>query len=647
MVNKYILVLLLALLTLTMPALTPALEFDGQVDETDEDPKEEIIVTATRLETPSREVASSTTVITAQDIRNGQQRTVVDVLRSVPALDVVRSGATGQTTSVFIRGAKSEHTLVLIDGVEVNDPITPARSFDFANLSTDDIERIEIIRGPQSTLYGSDAIGGVINIITKKGKGKPRFFASIEGGSFETYRERIGLSGGNDFANICLSISRTDTDGISAAAEDDGNREEDGYANTSISTRFGLTPSEDFSVDFTFRYIASKADIDNFGGAFGDDPNNILDTKQVFLRAQADLIMLDDLWEQTIGLSVSTHDRRNDNDIDPAHPVDLVRSSFESQLTAFDWQHSFYLHENNVVTFGLEAEEEEGQSDFYSESAFGPFSSTFGEETARTYGYYAQDQIKFQDRLFTTLGVRVDEHSRFGSEVTYRIAPAYLIEDTGTKFKATYGTGFKAPTLFQLFSDFGNTDLDPETSEGWDVGIDQQLMDKKATVGVTYFHNEFDDLIDFDFVTSTYKNVSQAKSKGIEAFASARPTKQVTVGASYTYTDTEDETTGEDLLRRAKHKFAFDVNYRFHEKGSIDCEVVYVGERTDVNPSTWPASRVELDDYTLVNLAGSCSVTDNLEVFGRIENLTDEDYEEVKGFGTPGVAGYVGVKLSL
>ena len=647
MTSKHILVLLLALLMLMMPALTPALEFDGQVDEMDEEPEEEIIVTATRLETPSREVASSTTVITAQDIRNGQQRTVVDVLRSVPALDVVRSGGSGQTTSVFIRGAKSEHTLVLIDGVEVNDPITPARSFDFANLSTDDIERIEIIRGPKSTLYGSDAIGGVINIITKKGKGKPRFFASIEGGSFETYRERIGLSGGNDFANIYLSISRTDTDGISAAAEDDGNREEDGYENTSLSARFGLTPSADFSVNFTFRYIDSKADIDNFGGAFGDDPNNILDTKQVFLRAQANLIMLDDLWEQTIGLSVSTHDRRNDNDTDPAHPVDLVRSSFESQLTAFDWQHSFYLHENNVVTFGFEAEEEEGQSDFHSESAFGPFSSTFGKETARTYGYYAQDQIKFQDRLFTTLGVRVDEHSRFGSEVTYRIAPAYLIEDTGTKLKATYGTGFKAPTLFQLFSDFGNTDLDPETSEGWDVGIEQQLMDKKATVGATYFHNEFDDLIDFDFVTSTYKNVSQAESKGIEAFASARPTKQVTVGASYTYTDTEDETTGEELLRRAKHKFAMDVNYRFREKGNINCEVVYVGERADVDPSTWPASRVELDDYALVNLAGSYNVTDNLEVFARIENLTDEDYEEVKGFGTPGVAGYVGVKLSL
>jgi len=623
------------------------LGFDGEIDEAEREPDEEIIITATRLETPSREVASSSTVISATDIQDSQQRTVGEVLRSVPALDIVRSGGAGQPTSVFIRGAKSEHTLVLIDGVEVNDPITPARTFDFANLTTHEVERIEIIRGPQSTLYGSDAIGGVINIITKKGEGAPRLWAQIEGGSFETYRESAGLSGGNAFANLAFSISRTDTGGISAAAEDDGNREEDGYENTSVSTRFGLTPSEDFSVDFIFRYIDGKADIDNFGGPFGDDPNNVLDTEQVFLRAQADLTMLDDLWEQRIGASLTTHDRRNDNDPDPDHPLDLVRSSFESQLMGFNWQHSFYLHEDNILTFGFEAEEEEGASDYYSESMFGPYSSTFDKETATTYGYYLQDQIKLWDRLFTTLGVRLDDHSRFGSETTYRIAPAYLIEATGTKLKGTYGTGFKAPTLFQLFSDYGDPSLDPETSQGWDAGVEQHLLGEKLTCGVTYFQNEFDDLIDYDFVTSTYNNIAEAESNGVEAFVTAQANEHLTVGASYTYTDTEDKTTGKDLLRRADHKCSLAVTYRFPDDGNITCEVIYVGKRMDVDTSTYPAPRVELDEYTLLNLAGSYPIAENLEVFGRVENLADQNYEEVKGFGTPGVAGYVGLRLSL
>lgn len=638
---------LLGSVILATLALAPAFGLEVQADDDGQTSDEEIIITATRLETPSREVASSSTVITTQDIQERQYQTVGDALRGVPALDVVRSGGKGQPTSVFIRGAKSEHTLVLIDGIEVNDPITPARTFDFANLTTDEVERIEIIRGPQSTLYGSDAIGGVINIITRRGEGPPRITLQAEGGSFHTYRERVGLSGGNDFANLSLSISRTDTDGISAANERDGNSERDGYDNTSVSTRFGLTPSEDFSIDFFFRYLDSAADIDNFGGPFGDDPNNVLETRRMFLRAESNLTTLDDLWEQTIGLSVSSHDRRNDNDPDPDHPLDLLRSSFEGRLIGFDWQHSFYLHESNILTFGFEAEEEEGKSEYYSESMFGPYSSTFPEKTASTLGYYAQDQIKLRDRLFTTVGVRLDEHSRFGTETTYRIAPAYVIEETGTKLKATYGTGFKAPTLFQLFSDYGNSALDPETSEGWDAGVEQQLLGEKLTMGVTYFHNEFDDLIDFDFVTSTYKNIAQAESQGVEAFAAARANEHLTVAASYTYTDAQDETTGEDLLRRARHKFSMDVNYRFQDKGTIRCEVVYVGEREDVDTSTFPAARVELDEYTLVNLAGSYEITENLEVFGRVENLTDEDYEEVKGFGTPGVAGYVGLKLLL
>lgn len=223
-------------------------------------------------------MASSITVITAQEIREKQKTTVLEVLRTVPALDVVQTGGPGRETAVFIRGAKSEQTLVLIDGVEMNDPTSPRRAYDFAHLTTDNIERIEVLRGPQSPLYGSDAMGGVINIITKKGKEKMAAFASGEYGSFETLIGKAGVSGGNRLVNYSLGLSYSDTEGISAA------NEKDGYRNKSVSARVGFTPTEFFDLDFIFRYTDAKADIDNFGGAGGDDPNNTTKTKQLFFR---------------------------------------------------------------------------------------------------------------------------------------------------------------------------------------------------------------------------------------------------------------------------------------------------------------------------------------------------------------------------
>ncbi|HDZ24439.1 MAG TPA: TonB-dependent receptor [Desulfobacteraceae bacterium] len=613
-----------------------------------EEKTEEVVVTATRIETASSEVGSSITVITNQQIEQRQNTTVPEILRTVPALDVVRSGGPGGQTSVFIRGAKSEHTLVLIDGIEMNDPITPGRSYDFANLTTDNIERIEIIRGPQSTLYGSDAIGGVINIITKRGKGKPSGFVSAEGGSFNTFTEKAGVSGGNKWANYSLGISRWDTDGISAANEKDGNHEKDGYENTSISTRLGVTPAENLDADFILRYINAKADIDNSGGVGGDDPNNKADLEQLFFRTQVRLFLFNDLWEQKLGFSLTDLDRDYRNDTDADHPSDLDRSSYDGKILKFDWQHNLYLHETNTLTLGIENEEEKGKSKYYSESAWGPYTSSFKEKTARTTGYYLQDQVKLRDSWFTTLGVRLDDHSRFGSETTYRIASAYLVRQTGTKFKGTYGTGFKAPSLYQLYSQYGNQNLDPEESTGWDIGVEQSLFDKKLILGVTYFSNEFDELIEFvgyESGTSKYINVAEAEAKGVEVFASVRPIGDLIFRASYTYTDTEDKETGKDLLRRAQNKFGLDVNYQFMDKGNVNLSLVYVGKRDDNDYSTWPATRVELDDYVLANLAASYDITRNIQVFGRVENFLDEDYEEVKGFGTPELSAFAGCKL--
>jgi len=612
---------------------------------------EEVVVTATRLETPTREVGSSITVVTEEEIEQKQKTSVLEVLRSVPALDVVQQGGPGKTTSIFIRGAKSEHTLVLVDGVEMNDPTSSSRGFDFANLTTQNIERIEILRGPQSTLYGSDAIGGVINIITKRGEGNPSGFVSAEAGSFDTFIERAGASGAGKWVDYSLGVSRWDSEGISAANEDDGNEEEDGYGNTSISARLGVTPTETFEVDSVLRYIDSENDLDYSGGKGGDDPNYTQESEKLFLRAQGRLELFDGLWDQKLGVSLTDYDRKLRNYPDPARPDDLLRSDFDGQIVKFDWQHDLYLHETNTLTVGAETEEEKIDSDSYSEylDFFGnPTSSSSGieDESVRTNSFYLQDQLEFRDAWFTTFGLRVDDHDEYGTETTYRVTSAYLIREAGTKLKGSYGTGFKAPSLYQLYSPvYGNEDLDPEESTGWDIGVEQSLIENRVTLGATYFKNYFEDLIDIDYATFRYFNIDEAKSEGVEVFAEIEPIEDLSIRINYTYTDTEDETTGEELLRRAQDKFALDMNYRFLERGNVNLGLVYVGERDDIDPISY--ARAESDDYTLVNLAASYQVTETIELFGRVENLFDEEYEEVLGYGTPDLSAFAGVKLSF
>jgi len=615
---------------------------------------ENVVITATRVETPMREVASSISVITAKEMEEKQNITVLDALRNVPGLNVVQNGGMGRSTSVFLRGAESRHTLVVIDGVvELNDPMDAGRSFNFANLTVDNIERIEVLRGPQSTLYGSDAIGGVINIITKKGKGDAKFFLSSMAGSFNTFRESAGSSMGNKLLNYSIDVSRVDTDGISSANVRDGNKEKDGYENTSINGRFGLTPTENFGVDLNFRYSDAKSDLDNGGGKGKDDTNYVSENKQLFLRAGLHLSLFDDLWEQKIGFSISDNDRDLINDKDSDHPNNMSRGSFDSQLRKFNWQNNLYIHKTNTITFGLQIEQERGKSTYHYESKWGASTTRLKPVTTWTNGYYLQDQIKLWDSFFTTLGVRVDDHSKFGTQFTYRIAPTYVFNKTGTKLKGTYGTGFKAPSLFQLFdASNGNEKLDPEKSKGWDIGVEQTFFEQKLEFGATYFRNSIEDLIVWEltdpvFFTGEYRNIGKAITQGIESFVTVKPIQNLTLRADYTYTDTEDTTTHESLRRRPKNKVSFDISYRFLKKVNMNLNITYVGERDDKDFSSFPSKRVKLDSYTLANLSLSYDITKNLKIFGRLNNIFDEKYETAKGFGTPRISGFGGLKVSF
>lgn len=605
-----------------------------------------IVVSATRTENTTKKVGSSVTVITAKEIEERQARYVLDVLRTVPALDILQSGGPGHATSVFIRGAKSEHTLVLVDGIEVNDPLSPARSADLSSLATDNVERIEIIRGPQSTLYGSDAIGGVINIITRRGAGEISGYASVEAGAFSSYRGEAGFSGGTSLVNYSGSVTHQQSDGISAAGESYGNEEKDGFKNTSISTRLGFTPDKNFSIESVFKYIDAEADLDNNAGAYGDDPNYVYDTKSLFFRTVAKTMMLENKLENRIGISYSDLERETDNPEDPDHVGSSSSSNYQGSIVKFDIQSNLFISEENTLTLGVETEEEKGNSVYSSTSAWGPYTDIFDEQAARTNSFYVQDQITVNEAFNASFGLRWDDHEMFGSEVTYRAAASYYIEDADLRLKGTFGSGFKAPSLYQLYSPYGDEGLEAEKSKGWDIGLEKYLMQDAVSLGITYFFNDFEDMIDYDLLTYSYTNVAEAQAKGIEMFLSARPCEKMNLVLSYTYTDTEDKITGLKLIRRPDHKFAANANYIFLEDGNLNLEFIYIGTR-EVNGFGWPAPRVELDSYYLVNARASWKLNANLQFFGRINNLFDEEYEEVIGYGTPGINVYAGVKSTF
>jgi len=607
------------------------------------EPGDEIIVTATRLATRRREVASSVTVITAAQMERKGVRTVAQALRDVPGLDVTQNGPTGGVTGVSLRGAKTDQTKVLIDGVCVNDPIAPTGGYNFANLLTEDIERIEVVRGPQSVLYGSDAIGGVINIILKRGKGKLNGYAKAWGGSYHTYGETVAGGGSRGWLDYYASITRLDTRGFSAAAFGNGNHEPDGFGSTSYMAKVGITPSEHFETTMLVKGHASRIEVDDGGGPGQDDKNRFGKDRSLLIKIQPKLTLLDGRWEQRFAFS-HVRNRRTDHD---GPTGDRAQSDYNGERTKFEWQHDLRLHKTNLLTVGVETEEDAGSSTYFSD-AFGAYHDHFSRMSMRTSGVYVQDKINIAETFFTTAGVRLDEHDEFGQAVTWRVAPALWIKRTQTKLKGAIGTGFKAPSVYQLFAPlYGNLSLQPEKSLGWEVGFEQYFCKKSVGWEVVYFENNFTNLIDFS--AGKYNNVGQAFTQGVETTAKWQPCKAFELSANYTYLRSLDKQTGEDLIRRPRHKFSVDVSVSPTEKLRLSAGVGFVGGRNDLvfDPATFATRRVRLAKYATWRFGAEYDLCKNVTVFGNVENAFNEQYENVSGYGTPGMAVYAGAKMKF
>ncbi len=613
----------------------------------------DVIATATRTDTPAAQVASSVTVVTSEEIERRQLRLVTDVLRSVPGLDVRRSGGPGTVTSIFIRGGNSDHVLVLLDGVELNDPSSPSRAPSLNDLTTEDIERIEVVRGPQSVLYGGDAMSGVIQIFTKRGSGKLKVVGSGEGGSYSTARGVASVSGATDHLNYAVSGSYWSTDGFSALKE---GGERDSYENGTMSARGGWKLDDQFSLDGMLRYSKAKVDYDS--SAVAEEEYHV-DTEQWLARIAPKLSLFDGRWVQTLSGQFSRNER--DTKAVPFSPFGApsTHTQIDSNLYAIDWQNELRLIQGHLVTLGLEQQ--------WEEASFKSF-----HDSRDNFAVYLQDQITWGERFFGTAGLRFDDSSDFKSKVTYRFTAGVSVPEIHTIFRSSYGTGYKAPSLSNLSLNAfaGNPDLDPEKSEGVDVGFETSLCDGRFVATGTFFYNDVHDLIItfdqdpdpmdpvFDFVTL---NIDHSEAYGVETTVDLEIVKNLRFSGNYTYTHTEVKGNpagfpsdflfiqdGSRLLRRPTHKASMDLIWNFLDnRGELAANVLYVGGRRDIRTGKagFPTVLARADDYVILNLTGRFRINDWLTVFARVDNVTDENYEDIVGFGTAGASAYGGMRL--
>jgi vitamin B12 transporter len=595
-----------------------------------------VTVTATRVPTPESEVGSSITVITSDEMQRKQERTLPEALADVPGLNVVQTGGPGGTTSVFIRGANADQTKVLIDGIDATDPATG--TFNFEHVLTWDLDRVEIVRGPQSGLYGADAIGGVINIITKKGTGPAQFTGSVEGGSFGTQNQNGAASGSAGRFNYYFDVAHAQTLDTPVTPSDlvpvGRSTQGDSYDNKTVSTRLGADLADNFDIGLVARYVDTTL---NFTGDDALGPESLKSTEddqQLFTRGTAHLVSFGGVLDQTLGLAYT---KFNQSDLDPNLP-DAVPSLFTGDQYKVDWQGNIKLTESQVLI--LRAEHQLQQ-----------LSEPVGAQITDNAGII-QLNSNFGARCFNVLSLRYDGYDPFGGKPTFRIAPALLFPETGTTLNASVGTGFKTPTLAELYENFpsfgffANPNLKPETSLGYDAGFEQTVFEKRVTFGSTWFHNNINNLININDTGTSYENIGKATTYGVENFVDYTPWTPLTLRGDYTYLIAMDDILDQELLRRPKHKASLNAAWHITDRAVLSSTLLYVGPWVDVNRAG-TVSGLTTNGYTIVNLEGSYDLRNGLTAYARIDNLLDRHYQDPIGFQRPGFGIYAGLRIAF
>jgi vitamin B12 transporter len=674
------LITLLALTTAT-PAIAQSIVAQASDDTAKGD---DIVVTATRSgdAIPIDLIGSSVTVIDSQDLQDRQTRILSDVLRDVPGVEVNRTGGVGGLTSVRIRGSENNHVLVFVDGIKVDDPYSTS-GFDFSTLLNDEASRVEVLRGQQSSLYGSDAIGGVISYTTLSGREAPGITLRAEGGSMGTY-SLGGRAAGvvNDTLDYAFSTSYYHTDGYRVA--ENGTRD---LGDTSLGTtgKINWTPASNFKLTAVGRYSYTDADITDFG--FSADPpvidgyavNTAIDlagyhqiTRGWYGLIGATWSLFDDAWTNSANMTIADTNTKGliGDTLSFGDHGRRYRASFDSTVR-FGTDRV-----KNRFTMAVDAQREDFANTTPQDPAF-----PFDRSTHRldTLGFVTEYDVTVDDRLSLGASARIDDYNLFQGDATYRATASYLF-DTGTHIHAAYGTGVKTPTSGDLFgfSDGryqGNPNLKPEKSKGWEAGVEQSFFGKKAKIGATYFHSRLLNEIDVagtedaegNFVQTAFNNPVRSLQRGVETYLEVG-LGEWRLNASYTYlhapqtlealAQSSQAGGGLDQLpvpvvaqavRRAKNIASVDVTYAPRALPlTTTVTVRYNGRQRDYAFNAF-FNRVLLDEkaFTLVNLNVGYDLNPHVQIFGRVENLLDKNYQEVFSYRTPGRAAYGGVRLKI
>jgi vitamin B12 transporter len=590
---------------------------------------EGIVVSATRIETPEEESPASIDVIRADDFESKQTHRVADALREVPGVSVVQSGPPGSLTSVFTRGLRSEHTQVLLDGIPVNQGLQGA--FNFADLTTDNIDRIEIVRGPQSTLYGPRALAGVIQIFTKRGSGTPTGEFSFEGGSNSTFRETLTSSGSAQQFDYSIGLSRLDTD---------NERPNNQYRLSSGIANVGWSPNEQLRISSLFTY--SLADLGLPNTIFDPRPRDNFLTERWLIAPHVDYKPVE-WWHHR--LIVSYDEERQVNDPNDDGFVGPTRALFTRATV--DYQNDLKPASWLTLTSGFfYSHVDAGQQRPFVSQLFGPQPTFISDETEETSVFVQASVTPFKG-LNLVAGGRYDHFNQFGDIWTYRFAGSYLIAKTDTHLHASVATGFSPPSSQDKI--FGNNfALEPERDLGWDAGVEQRFCEGRAAIGLTYFHNDLSNVIGFNGLFQTL-NLGAAETQGVEVEVRVTPVADLTFRASYTYLEAEktsaadiSQLPGARLPRRPRNEAYVSASYLWCKKLRTTVEAKFVNAREELN---FGGPNFDIEDYAFVNFAAEYEINSCLSVFARINNLTDEKYSEVFGFPALGRAAYGGFKV--
>ncbi|TAL01809.1 MAG: TonB-dependent receptor [Rhodospirillaceae bacterium] len=608
---------------------------------------EDIVVTATRTPMQLDKVGSSVTVLTEDAIRSSQVVAVSDLLAQTPGVAYSRNGGVGQVTYARIRGAESDQTVVVIDGVKADDPSLVGGGYDFANLMIGDIQRIEILRGAQSTLWGSEAIGGVVNIVTAVPTKPLEVSIDAEGGSYGTGYGRVGVGGKSDRVTWRAAGGYYTTNGVSAFA---GGTEPDGYHDVSASGQVHVEIADGVSADFRGAYSHGHVDFDGFPPPlynFADDREYGL-TKELVGYAGLNFDLWDGRLRNRLSFGYTDHARDYFNPDQAVTPVTFESSGKNKRG---EYQGTFAIAENWNAVFG--AEVEKSSMWVTTPSDFDPNPAALLANATLVSGY-AQIQGEVLKGLTLTGGLRHDSHDTFGQHTLGQASAAWAFNDGNTVVRASFGQGFKAPTLYQLYSIYGNTALRPEQANSWDGGIEQHFADGAIVLSATWFLRNSSNLITFVSCPAAdplctpgkfgvYENTARAKAQGLELSGSAK-VDQWTLQANYTLTDTKntsagDPNHGKELARRPRNTANASATYMWPRDISTGIGLTYAGNTFDN-----AANSVVLPSYVLVDLHAAVPINTSVEVYGRIENLFDKAHATARSYGSLGRGVYGGIR---